>query len=271
MAFKIGRDVRRTSQIIIALFFFEALSRCILLAIIPLELLAKLQTLQHVTWFYAAVAIFGLGNSLFVPLIFNKFGGRTVIALSGFLLVLAATSIATGSLAGIAFGVICRILGSACVEIPLTCSSVCRSGGGSPHDRPGDSLGFNAVDAGASAAAALRPRDGQLRWFGARSRIQPRLGFPIALKSLVPVDLGWRRSGVRILLHSNSLLTGNLTGNFRNLRLLAPRRRQVVAVSQGFPFKFPTQPNRELSSPNREFSRKNRDFIGRIEFIPLKF
>jgi len=120
MALKIGRDVRRTSQIIIALFFFEALSRCILLAIIPLELLSKLQTLQHVTWFYAAVAIFGLGNSLVVPLIFNKFGGRTVIALSGLLLILAAISISTGSLLGIAFGIICRILGSACVEIPLT-------------------------------------------------------------------------------------------------------------------------------------------------------
>src|SRR5262245_549012 len=69
--------------VIIALFFLEGLSRGVLLAIIPLDLLIQLETVQYVTWFYSAVAIFVLVNILLVPVIFNWLGGRTVITLFG--------------------------------------------------------------------------------------------------------------------------------------------------------------------------------------------
>src|ERR1039457_3567062 len=57
----------------------------------------------------------------------------------------------------------------------------------------------------------------------------------------------------------NSLLTGNLTGNFAKNRHLAQRSLQIVASWQGVRDKFPTQRNRELFRRNRELFSRNRE------------
>jgi hypothetical protein len=50
-----------------------------------------------------------------------------------------------------------------------------------------------------------------------------------SLKTRMP---GWRCSADRTRLHQNSLLSGNLTGNFAILGLEAPIFRQQTAVQQ---------------------------------------
>jgi hypothetical protein len=71
---------------------------------------------------------------------------------------------------------------------------------------------------------------------------------------------GWRRSADRTCLHTNSLLTGNFTGNFSILRLSGPILLQQTAAPQSLLEQFPTQSNRENISKNREFLVVNREF-----------
>jgi len=73
--------------------------------------------------------------------------------------------------------------------------------------------------------------------------------------------VGWRRSADRARLRTNSLLTGNFTGNFaisgRQDALLKPE----AAVPQRLLAQFPTQINRENILKNRDFSSENRQFL----------
>ena len=70
---------------------------------------------------------------------------------------------------------------------------------------------------------------------------------------------GWRCSAVRASLPQNSLLTGNLTGNFANSKLMTSRIQQETPVPQPFFSQFPTQKNREIILRNREFKRVIRE------------
>jgi hypothetical protein len=65
--------------------------------------------------------------------------------------------------------------------------------------------------------------------------------------------VGWRRSADRASLRAISLLSGNLTGNFANLRHLEADADQETAVPQPLIEQFPTQANREIISGNRDF------------------
>src|SRR3954463_14324887 len=64
---------------------------------------------------------------------------------------------------------------------------------------------------------------------------------------------GWRRSADRTCLHTNSLLTGNFTGNFAILRPQNRFGRGRPPVLQGLFAEFPTRVNRENISKIREF------------------
>jgi hypothetical protein len=66
---------------------------------------------------------------------------------------------------------------------------------------------------------------------------------------------GWRRSGFRTNLHTNSLLTGNFTGNSAKSGAHGDPSLQETLVPQRFFSQFPTQNNRENIYENREFSR----------------
>jgi ACDE family multidrug resistance protein len=104
---------------IIALFCLESVSRGLLLAIVPLRLLSQFGTIERVTYFYAFVAIFALGNSILVPWIINKVGIRAVVVAAGCFISLSAALLATDTFFGVTIGLICRILELACMEIPL--------------------------------------------------------------------------------------------------------------------------------------------------------
>jgi hypothetical protein len=69
---------------------------------------------------------------------------------------------------------------------------------------------------------------------------------------------GWRRSADRTRLQANSLLTGNLTGNFA---ISGPEDRiseQETAVLQRFLSQFPTKLNRENIWENRELKNQEQ-------------
>jgi MFS family permease len=107
-------------RLLITLFFCaETFSRSLLLAIIPLEMLRHLGSTQRVTLFYAVVAIFGLGNSVLVPMLLKRLGVRLIIAVAGVLTTLAAMLMVTESTAGTAVGLIVRVFASACIEISM--------------------------------------------------------------------------------------------------------------------------------------------------------
>jgi ACDE family multidrug resistance protein len=107
-------------RLVITLFFcVETFSRSVLLAIIPLNLLEHFGNIQRVTLFYAAVAIFGLGNSVLVPLLLHRLGVRLIIAAAGVFMTLAAILLATETPLGMALGLVVRVFASACVEIPM--------------------------------------------------------------------------------------------------------------------------------------------------------
>ena len=84
-----------------------------------LDLLNHLGNAQRVTLFYAAVAIFGLGNSVLVPFLLQRLGIRLTVAAAGFFITTAAILLGSESLFGIAFGLLVRVLGTAFIEIPL--------------------------------------------------------------------------------------------------------------------------------------------------------
>jgi MFS family permease len=107
-------------RVLITMFFCaETFSRGLLLAIVPLSLLAHLGSTQRVTLFYAAVSIFGLVNSVLVPALLNRLGVRLVVAVAGVFTTLAATLLVTESLTGTALGLAVRVFATACVDISL--------------------------------------------------------------------------------------------------------------------------------------------------------
>jgi hypothetical protein len=72
---------------------------------------------------------------------------------------------------------------------------------------------------------------------------------------------GWRRSADRTRLRANSLLSGNLTGNFQVLADFGEFLSPEVPVPQGLLDKFPMPVNREFYSKNREFKSVNRELF----------
>ena len=70
---------------------------------------------------------------------------------------------------------------------------------------------------------------------------------------------GWRRSADRTRLCTNSLLTGNFTGNFAIQGYGSRFGSWKTAVPQPLIHQFPTQINRERISRNSKFLPGNRD------------
>jgi MFS family permease len=105
--------------LIIGLYCFEGAARGLLLAIVPLRLLAQFGTLHNVTFFYVGSAVFALANSILVPWLIERFGVRRVLILSGGLIVVTAILIASDTLLGVGIGLVGRTLALACMDIPL--------------------------------------------------------------------------------------------------------------------------------------------------------
>lgn len=114
------RTAGTTDRVLITVFFcVESFSRNLLMAIVPLDLFAQLGSTQRVTLFYAVVSVFGLGNSILVPLLLHRVGLRLTVAAAGVFVALAAVLLGSGNLIGIGLGLAARIVGTACIEIPM--------------------------------------------------------------------------------------------------------------------------------------------------------
>jgi hypothetical protein len=70
---------------------------------------------------------------------------------------------------------------------------------------------------------------------------------------------GWRRSADRAFLQVNSLLLGNLTGNFAFSGIQETFPGAKATVPQALFEQFPMLANRENYSRIREISRRNRE------------
>ena len=82
--------------------------------------------------------------------------------------------------------------------------------------------------------------------------------------SLVELVLGWRRSADRARLHSNSLLSGNLTGKFMDLGSQPALSTQDIPVPGSFLAQFPNKGIREIMLVIRDWIQENReDFLAR--------
>jgi MFS family permease len=113
------RGLTTERSLIILFFCIETFARTALMAIVPLDLLELLGNAQHVGFLFAAAAIFGLGNSILIPILLRQFGIKTLITAAGLFVVLAAALLSTGNVIGMALGLVVRVFASACVEIPL--------------------------------------------------------------------------------------------------------------------------------------------------------
>lgn len=105
--------------VITLLFCVETFSRGLLLAIIPLKVLAFAGSMQGVALFYAAVAILGLGNSILIPKLLSRFGSRFVVAAAGSLIVSGVALLATDTIFGTALGLAIRVFAQSCLEISM--------------------------------------------------------------------------------------------------------------------------------------------------------
>src|SRR5687768_5878089 len=99
------------------LYAFEALSRSLLLTIIPLQAYALLQDAGKVSALYTAVGLIGMGSSFAIPALIRWTARRHVYRLGGLMMILSAALIATATLGGQAGGMLARIFGVACLNV----------------------------------------------------------------------------------------------------------------------------------------------------------
>jgi MFS family permease len=103
--------------VLAVLYAFEALSRSLLLTIIPLQAYALLQDAGKVSALYTLVGLAGMGSSFAIPALIRRTARRHVYRLGGLMMILSAALIATATLGGQAGGMLARIFGVACLNV----------------------------------------------------------------------------------------------------------------------------------------------------------
>lgn len=108
------------------LYCLETFSRGLLLAIIPLKVLAQIGSMEGVALFYAGVGVLGLGNSILVPKLVGKFGLRAVVGAAGMLVLIGIMLLAADALLVMALGLATRVLAQSCLEISMMAYTLAR-------------------------------------------------------------------------------------------------------------------------------------------------
>lgn len=101
------------------LFAWESLARATLATVIPLQAFALLGSAQRVSLLYFGVGLCGVAGSFLIPGLVRRIRRRLVYSLGAVLLAGAAGSLASGTLAGQAVGMMLRVLGTACLATCL--------------------------------------------------------------------------------------------------------------------------------------------------------
>ena len=103
----------------VILFSLEALTRAVLVTVLPLQALALLGDAQAVSLFYFGVSFAGLLGTLALPWLVRRMRRRWVVTLSAICIAAAAPLFASGTLAGLAAGLAVHLVGAASLSICL--------------------------------------------------------------------------------------------------------------------------------------------------------
>lgn len=102
------------------LFGMSAISRTLLVTLIPLQALTLLGDAQAVSVLYFAISLTNLVLSLSIPWLVRLIRRRRVFTVGGLLLVVAPLVIALGTPLGLVAGMALQVFGVACLEITLS-------------------------------------------------------------------------------------------------------------------------------------------------------
>jgi len=116
----LGAASASRARVFATLFSLSAISRTLLITLIPLQALTLLGDAQSVSVLYFAVSLTNLVLSLSIPWLVRLVRRRRVFSLGGLFLVAAPLLIALGTPLGLVAGMVLQVFGVACLEITLS-------------------------------------------------------------------------------------------------------------------------------------------------------
>jgi len=116
----LGAASESRARVFATLFSLSAISRTLLVTLIPLQALTLLGDAQAVSVLYFAISFTNLFLSLSIPWLVRLIRRRRVFTLGGLLLVAAPLVIAVGSLEALVAGMVLQVFGVVCLEITLS-------------------------------------------------------------------------------------------------------------------------------------------------------
>jgi MFS family permease len=111
---------RPGASVFATLYAFESYARALLATVITLQALHLLGNARDVSLLFSAVGLTGLVASFSIPVLIRRMTRRWVYTLGTMLLLCAALALATGSISGQVLGMLCRVYGTACLNIALS-------------------------------------------------------------------------------------------------------------------------------------------------------
>ncbi|MGD2172713.1 MAG: MFS transporter [Gammaproteobacteria bacterium] len=111
---------RPGASVFASLYALESYARSLLSTVITVQALYLLGNARDVSLLFSAVGVTGLMASFSIPLLIRHLSRRWVYTLGALLIIAAAASLATHSLAGQTLGMLFRVYGTACLNITLS-------------------------------------------------------------------------------------------------------------------------------------------------------
>jgi MFS family permease len=102
-----------------SLYTVESFARATVSSVIPIQAYEILRNEQMVSMLYTAVSLTGLSATLFMPMLIHRFARRWVYTAGACLLAIGSLFFITHTLAGQAFGMLCRVMGASALSITL--------------------------------------------------------------------------------------------------------------------------------------------------------
>jgi MFS family permease len=101
------------------LYAIESFARAAIASVIPIQAYAMLASEQAVSMLYTLVAVLGLGVTLLIPLLIQRFARRRVYTMGVLALALGSALLMTDTLAGQIGGMLARVIGAGALAITL--------------------------------------------------------------------------------------------------------------------------------------------------------
>jgi len=107
-------------RVFATLYGIEAIARATTVSIIPIQAYDLLGDAQSVSFLYSLAALAGLVSGFAVPVLIRRVSRRWTYTIGCMMLVICAAALATVTLPGQVFGMLCRTFGSAALNITLS-------------------------------------------------------------------------------------------------------------------------------------------------------